>query len=307
MSKTLSRALALSLLVGCAAREPASVAAPSVAAEHRRGGVTFAVQAPDSAPYDPRSLGLGGRFVEVQIRNGGDHPLSLAGLDVTFSTTREGVAFPCSLRSPRALEERLPATLAPGGSLAIDRELDCSMPLPGLYRVKVFVHTDATPAPRLVGTFQLELLAGGAQVPRPLGTPGLFGLLTGSRRTPPLTQKAWNEGDYHVVLALINGSAHAIALGPAKLSFVVFKKGSPYPCASEAKPLGLPHELASGTLYTAQLPISCAPTEEGQYEISGRFSMDGGEEIEIGRLGLSVTRDPLLFTPLPPLPPLSPL
>jgi hypothetical protein len=301
MRTRLSRALGLLLLLlGCAPREPSAEAPRGAAATPPSQGLSFDVRAPASAPYDARSLGPSGRFVEVHVRNEGERVVPVAGLDVTFSTSRGGVVFPCSARSASGLDQRLPATLAPGASLELERELGCTMPLPGVYQVEVFVHTEAAPAARRVGAFKLELLAG-ANVPRPLGEAGLFGLITGSRATPPLTPKAWTEGDYHVVLALINDSKRTIPLGPAKLSFVVYKKGSPYPCTSEAKPLSLPEQLASGAVYTAQLPISCAPSEEGQYEVSGRFSMNGSEEIEIGRLGLHVTSNPLLFTPLPPL------
>lgn len=294
----LARALGVLVLLGCTAQEPARATTPSSVAEPPSGGLTFQVRGPENAPYDARSLGPSGRFVEIRARNEGERAIAVSGLAVTFSATRAGVVFPCALRSPSVLAQRLPASLAPGASLEIDRELGCTMPLPGAYQVQVFVRTDAAPKPRLVGTFALELMPG-ANMPRPLGVPGLFGLVTGGRSTPPLTPGAWSEGDYHVVLALINASTRAIRLGPATLSFVVYKKGSPYPCTSEAKPLSLPDELASGEVYTAQLPISCAPSEEGQYEVSGRFSMNGAEEIEIGRLGLNVTSNPLLYTPLP--------
>ena len=301
----LALAFASSWVLGCAVPQQAPAAEPRVVRgqAHNGGGLTISVHAPETATYDPDALGIGGRTVTLHIHNDGDKPASIAGLQVTSSASRDGVAFPCVGRAEPSLEERVPAMIGPRSSMDVDRELGCSMPLPGRYDVRVFARTEASSTPRLVGAFSLDVVAS-ARAPRPLGAPGLFALLTGRKFTQPLADRAWREGDYHVVLAVINGSKSSIGLGPAKVSFVVYKKGSPYPCTSEAKPVSLPAELASGGVFTTQLPISCAPTEEGQYEVSARLSLEGAEEIEIGRLGLQVTRDPLLFTPLPitPLP-----
>jgi len=295
----LALALASSCVLGCAETEQTPVAEPRTSASHRHGGgLRISVSAPETVTYDPESLGISGHTIALHLTNDGDEPQSIAKLATTFSASRDGVAFPCVGRGERPLDERLPAMLAPGSSIDVDREIGCSMPLPGRYEVQVFARNEPSATPRLVGTFSLDVVAS-SRAPRPLGPSGLFALLTGRKYTMPLADKAWREGDYHVMLAVINGSKSTIGLGPAKLSFVVFKKGSPYPCTSEAKPVSLPAELASGGVFTTQLPISCAPSEEGQYEVSARLGLEGAEEVEIGRLGLQVTRDPLLFTPLP--------
>jgi hypothetical protein len=45
--------------------------------------------------------------------------------------------------------------------------------------------------------------------------------------------------------------------------------------------------------------VTCAPSEEGRYLIIGRLTLGAGEPVEIGHVVLKVTRDPLLFAPLP--------
>ncbi len=291
--------LAALALVTCACSAPPPTSAPTTITSHRETGLTFEVRGPKSAPYDAPSLGAGaGRTIALRIVNDSSRPASLARLAIGFAATRDGVAFPC-VEGESIANERLPASVGPHASIEIDRTIACTTPLPGIYEIDVFTH-DTRTGPRHVGHVQLELVAG-AHAPRALEH-GLSATLLGAKRTPPLSERAWNEGDYHVVLALINGGPRAVPLGPASLSFLVYKKGSPYPCQSEAKPLALPAELAPGSVYTESLPISCAPSEEGAYEVSGRFRLDDGGEVEIGRFALRVTRDPLLFTPLP-LPP----
>jgi hypothetical protein len=69
--------------------------------------------------------------------------------------------------------------------------------------------------------------------------------------------------------------------------------------SGQAEHVVLPAELAPGAMHVVQAPVACAPSEEGRYEIIGRVSLEGGEEVEVGRVALEVTRDPLLFAPQP--------
>jgi hypothetical protein len=51
---------------------------------------------------------------------------------------------------------------------------------------------------------------------------------------------------------------------------------------------------------TAHLPVACAPSDVGLYEIVGRLRFDDEpEELEVGRVALKVTREPLRCTPEP--------
>ena len=52
-------------------------------------------------------------------------------------------------------------------------------------------------------------------------------------------------------------------------------------------------------MLTYAAPVSCAPSEEGVYNIVGHFALAeaGDAEIEIGTIDLTVTRDPRFFVP----------
>jgi hypothetical protein len=204
-----------------------------------------------------------------------------------------------------SIRAREPSWLAPGQSFPFERRIDCVFPLPGAYDVSVFARVgdddSANPSScEPVGSFRLEVEAL-PRVPKPVPShPGVFAIMTGSKATRPMPPEAWTGGDYHVVVALINGSARSVALGAGKIAFLVYAKGSSIPCVGEARLLTLPGELAPGTMHLADAPITCAPSLEGKYEIVGYLSFaDVDESIEIGRLGLRVTSDPKAFMPDP--------
>src|SRR5208283_2075780 len=99
------------------------------------------VSGPARLAYDPQSLGVAGQFVSIRVENTGSRVLPLAQLHASFATTREGVAFPCNTHvrgSAGALE---PIQLRPAQSATFERLLDCRMPLPGHYEVRVGIHT----------------------------------------------------------------------------------------------------------------------------------------------------------------------
>jgi hypothetical protein len=59
-----------------------------------------------------------------------------------------------------------------------------------------------------------------------------------------------------------------------------------------------PAQVEAGTMVTMPAAVACAPSEEGTYEIVGHLAFGENEaEIEIGRVALTVTRDPTFFTP----------
>jgi hypothetical protein len=222
---------------------------------------------------------------------------------VAFTAERDGVSFLCNDHLDPSGEARAPTSLAPGQSLVLESNLDCAMPLPGRYDVGVYVAfggSARTDRGDLVRTFRLDVEEGSV-VPRPYPSrPGLFVAMTGGQATPPLPPLAWARGDYHVVVAIVNDSSHPLEVGPAHLAFLTYKKGSPLPCAGQKEPVLFPEQLSPGSYKVVQAPVACAPSEEGTYDIIGRFTLDAvGEEIEIGRVSLKVNRDPPLFLPEP--------
>jgi hypothetical protein len=259
------------------------------------------VKAPSSIPYDPAALGVGGRYVSIRVRNLSRRAAKVEGLTTSFSATREGVSFPCREHVGGSPSMREPATLDPGEEHTFERPLDCTMPLPGRYDVKVFVGFAPSPARDLAGEITTELVATNHRVPHPQpGHEGLYALMTGGPVTRPLSPEAWKRGDYNVVVALINGGKLPVSLAPARVAFEVFKKGSPLPCSGAAEPLDVPKTLAPGMVHIARAPVACAPSGEGEFEIVGHLALGGtNERAEIGRLGLKVTREPTQYVPWP--------
>jgi len=254
--------------------------------------------APSRAPYDVDLLGIGTQFVGIRLTNSGDRVAVLGRLRATFTATREGVPFPCNDRHRVVGQEREPASLGPGESFVFDRALDCSMPLPGRYEVGVSVALGERASGRgdPIGAFSLEVV-GGTTTPRPYpARPGLYFAMIGGRVTSPLPPEAWRRGDYHVVVAVVNAGPGPIPVGPARLTMETYRVGSPFPCSGQADPLAFPDRLEAGGVHTLQAPVTCSPSEEGHYVLVGRLALGAvGSEIEIGRVPLAVSHDPLPF------------
>jgi hypothetical protein len=263
-----------------------------------------AVHAPARAPYDPNALGPAGRTIAVALTNRGTQTVAIGELRASFTASRDGVAFPCREHIGGSPRNREPSALPPGHSFTFERDLDCTMPLPGQYDVKVFLRLgrdDAALPQEPAGAFVLELFATSPRVPHPFPSRrGLYALMTGNRRTPPLSADEWKRGDYHVVVALINAGTQTVRVGAGKLAFQVCRQGAKTLCTGQAEAVPLPNELGAGAVHVVQAPIAGAPSAEGRYEIVGRLSLgDGGDDVEIGRIPLHVSGDPSLYAPEP--------
>jgi hypothetical protein len=270
------------------------------------------VRAPARVDYDPRSLGIAGQFVAIRVENAGDASVSVTHLHASFAATRDGVAFPCNAHVGVTTGAVEPSHLDPGRSFTFERLLDCTMPLPGRYDVRAWIHVAPDEsrgrearAGVFLGSFQVDVTATAGNAPRPLPSrPGLYALMTGAPTAAPMTSSAWAKGGYQVVVALINGSGTSAPVGPAHVSLLVFKRGEALPCKGREEQLWEPPSLPPGAMHVVRVPVTCAPAGEGRYDIVGRFALAGGAEVEIGRVGLLVTQSPeILFTPeWPPLP-----
>lgn len=239
--------------------------------------------------YDPESFGPSGQIVSITIENRGTAAAPVAPLAVSLTATREGVSFPC--RAPNGVQEREPSSLAPGASFTFDRELSCTLAVPGHYEVAVAIGGDRA------GVLDVNV-GESPRAPKAMkDRPGLFVGLAGAAVTRPLPPEAWARGDYRVVVAFINASAQPIALAPAKLAFLTYRQGATLSCSGQTNDLVLPTEIAPGAVHTVMSPVACAPAEEGVYEVVGHLEMRGAARFEIGRVRIQVTRDPLLFSP----------
>jgi hypothetical protein len=266
----------------------------------------LSVRGPRRIPYDAQSLGAIRSYVTLRVQNPGARAVLVPDLHPRFRAVRQGVPFPCNSPAGEGRDAHEAAQLGPGDSVALERALDCSFLLPGLYDVSVRVHrTVAGQALESAsddvdaGSFEVEVTASGGNVPQPVpGRDGLYAILTGPSTAPPLATDVASDQKYRAVLALINGADHAVALGAEELTILVFRRGSALPCLAPVHHREDPSQLAPGEAHIEQVSFACAPTLEGQYEVVGRLSIERGAAVEIGRIGLTVTPTPyFLFTP----------
>lgn len=239
--------------------------------------------------YDPESFGPSGPIIGVTLTNRGASAVELAPLVISLTATRESVSFPC--RPSTAIQEREPSSLAPGASFTFDRELSCTLAVPGHYSIDVAIGGERA------GTLDVNV-AESPRAPRAMkDRPGLFVGMSGSAVTRPLPPEAWARGDYQVVIGFINASQKTIPIEPAKIAFLTYRQGATLSCSGQTNDLALPTALAPGEVHIVKSPVACAPAEVGVYEVVGNLEMRGSAKLEIGRVRIDVTRDPLLFSP----------
>jgi hypothetical protein len=297
------RLLMLGFLGACSAVQTPVLPEPSPDHVREASGITLTsradlcvlIQAPKSARYDAQAFGVAPPLVHVKLTNVGKQPIETGDIAVTFDARRSGVTFPCSAKR---VTDRRP-TITPNASVTFDDPIDCTFSLPGRYDVSVFLSVGDGPR-EFIESFPFDV-GESPEAPQPYPPHmGLFVLAVGNRATPPLTPDAWARGDYHVAVAVINGSPEPQPVGPARVSFTVYKVGSPLPCAGESQALSFPEALAPGAMQVVRTPITCAPSEEGRYEVVARFTLAGpAHEMTAGRFALRVSRNPLLFAPDP--------
>jgi hypothetical protein len=266
--------------------------------------IRVVLKVPSSTPYLVEALGVGGHSVSVQLTNAGMRSADISRFRVAFTASRDGVPFPCKQSADNSVKVR-PASLGPGKSFVFERDLDCTMALPGKYDVGVYVAIRDLAGARgdFVGQFPFDVL-GSSTEPLPYPPrPGLYVMMTGARWSRPLSADAWARGDYHVVLSLVNGGSRPVLVGTGRLAFTTYREGSSLPCSGQAESIVLPDALAPGAVQVLHAPVTCAPSIEGQYEIVGRLALGhAGEFVQVGRVALKVTRNPVLFAPDPWLP-----
>ncbi len=266
--------------------------------------VRVVLKVPSRAPYLVDALGVAGQSISVQLRNTGTLSADISHFRVAFTASRDGVPFPCKQQVDDSVKVR-PASLAPGQAFVFERDLACTMALPGRYDVGVYVSLRDLAGARgdFVGQFPFDILEGSkGPLPYP-ARPGLYVMMAGARRSRPLSADAWARGDYHVVLSLVNGGSRPVLVGPGRLEFLTYREGYSLPCSGQGEAIVLPDALPPGAVQVLQARVTCAPSAEGQYEIVGRLTLGhAGESVEVGRVALKVTRNPVAFAPDPWVP-----
>jgi hypothetical protein len=101
------------------------------------------------------------------------------------------------------------------------------------------------------------------------------------------------------VVAAINAGPRTVTVGPAEVAFLTYKSGSALACSGASEVAAFPDELAPGTMHVLKIPLTCAPTETGDYEVVGYVTLEGATRLEVGRLALRVTTVPTFYIPEP--------
>jgi hypothetical protein len=263
-------------------------------------GVYATIRAPEQAPYDPTTLHAEPPPIVVRLTNTASQPAAIGSLRISYSAVRSGVSYPCPEGQDLTTRVHEPSSLAPGQSFDFERDLGCTLPLPGSYAIGVRARLGDGEGAQPIGSFSL-FVDKGRLSPRPFASkPGLFVMMTGGNATQPWSPEDWARGAYRVIVAVINGGREPLHVGPGRLTFAVTKKGSPLPCTGRTEAVALPESIAPGATHIVTVPLACAPSEQGSYEVVGRLSLEStGEEEEAGQVGLEVTGNPLVYTPVP--------
>lgn len=260
------------------------------------------VRAPASATYDSSLFGPPQPSVRMRVVNTGPSRVDLPAFHAAFTALRDGVSFFCSPQSKSPPTEHEPSWLAPGMAYTFERTLDCTMPLPGSYQIRAYVTigTQEAVQGQLVETFRFDVLPGTHPPKAYPSREGLYVSMAGDGLTRPLPPEAWARGDYSVLIALINATNRPLAVGAATLTLTTYKVGSSLPCAGNAEPITFADSIAKGAMLIAKAPVTCAPSEQGDYDIVGNLRLAGSDSnLVAGSIHLTVTKDPLLFAPSP--------
>ncbi|MEI7891810.1 MAG: hypothetical protein WCI05_01895 [Myxococcales bacterium] len=257
---------------------------------------------PSTARYQPEVIGTGALGITVRISNAGTRPVAVDRFEMSFETTREGVAFPCREISLGAGKPRDPNVLSPGQSHRFERALHCRMPIPGMYEVRVFVKFLGPSETRdLAGTFRLDLVAGQSRTPHPIPSlPGLHVGMVGKTAVPPMPADAWERGDYSLRVGFINGTGGPVALRAGRLVVDILRDGVSVPCPMELRSRGVEAkaEINSGEATLVSLPVRCDLGREGTYVLLVRFETANGADT-VGQLAVRVTSEPTPAYPYP--------
>jgi hypothetical protein len=263
------------------------------------------VRGPAKVSYGSTVLGLNRREVTITLTNASRRPIAIGGRRLSFSAEHDGVAFACDPEPRAEPGAREPSELGPGESFRFARELGCWTPVPGRYDIGAYLsdaHGASAERGARIGGFTMEIGGGGANGPTPHpARRGLYVAMAGDTRMRPLSPEAWKRGEYQVVIALVNASRGPIPAGDVTVSFRVYKKDSPLPCAGESIVRHAPEALGAGEVHLVRAPVTCLRDEQGDYEVVGILAFDDGrkpDEFEMGRVRVRITSDPTQLWPL---------
>ncbi len=305
-----TRCAAVVALLLCSCTAPTHVASaakvPRDAVAAPDGALRAYLRGPSRAAYLAETLGAERQMVDIRLVNEGQGRVDVRGIRFDFKAYRGRVPFPCVTSDEPLVHGREVASLRAGESFTFVRRLDCATPLPGHYDVTMRLQLPGWTSDgggKVLGGFALDVVARAEQ---PMAYPGreeLYVLMTGAPLTRPLSPEGWSRGDYHVLVAAVNGGTTPVRVGPMRLSFRSRREGAASECAARGNVLPFPDVLEAGATLVLKAPLACPPSQEGVYLVVGSVALDDDSAaIEAGRLRLTVSSAPQLFAP-PRLPP----
>lgn len=282
-------------MVAVAAGAVALVFASPVGAHDDAPSLVFRVADPPALAFEATALGRASHPIRLVVTNGGRRAVQVEPLAFRFRPVRDGVAFPCD--DPYGEEPRWPATLEPGGSFTISRQVSCETPLPGRYEVDVRgrPRRGADADERSYGSFAMQIEPGANPPVRLPWEGSLHAAASGTKEMRPSA----DPNKARIVVALFNGTKSAIALSPLRASMRVTRRGSTVaPCAEKSAELAFNGTLAPGRSVTLATPLGCALPGEAIYDVDIGLANAGGTRVRLATHSLRVG----VLPPPPPRP-----
>jgi hypothetical protein len=277
------------LVTGCtaAALPPPEAPAPT-------SKLTVAIHGPANVAYDPNSLGAAAHTVVLLVANPTHEAVPIGDVRVSYAARRNGVSVPCNENpEPRPRETHV---IAAGERVSFVRILDCSMPFPGRYEVRVLASWSDAPLHE-VGTLAVDVYDAAHRGPRPiLDRPGLLGAIAGAQVADPTT-------GWEATIAVLNESAVVQPLGNIRVLLRSHPLGKSLWCTGPTTELAGPRMLAPGAMHVVHTRLPCDLRTAGSYMIQAELQIAGSAATEVGELQVRITDDPIELRPLsPPLP-----
>jgi hypothetical protein len=269
-----------------------------------RPGIVARVTGPRIAPFQKSALGVGGYHATIKLTNTAALAVDVDDMGMTFSAARDGVPFPCREHPGGQPRVREPHQLLPGESFTYERDIDCATTLLGRYEVTANVGFRGA-APEFAGSFPLDLVGGGASVPKPYpGRPALHVALAGES----IVRGVPSAVSYAPVVVLTNDSPQPILLGAVRVVLTLSTAaGARIGCQSENGKSNhvdvwknAPYTLAPGASQVVSVPMRCAAPGDGDYRVDGFVVLGDGpieEGAPVGPVPLKITQDPALTVP----------
>lgn len=276
------------VLVACSTEMSVPAGAPD-----KPGSIEPSLQAPSRAVWDPTSFSPIGGEVVLTLSNPRPVNARFGDVRVLFSATREGVPMACRSEPVVPLHEA--HVLGPNARVRFIRRIDCAMPFPGRYDIRVLASWSDAP-PHEVGAFAIDVEASSDRKPRPIRE-GLVGALAGPQLVNPTSK-------WLATIAILNQSAVTQPLGSARIVLRSHPVDHDIWCEGPPTDVQLPATLVAGRMHVMRAPLACDLQTPGFYAVQAALELDGnGKRTTIGEMRVRVTNDAMELTPpLLPLP-----